>query len=197
MRELMLRAGEAALDPANHATITGTAPAGTTLRIAKDVALSTSYVDGGAAQPFSEHVESTLTVPASGRYRWAVGPSTPPLVEIAGGTQPWTLSCDGETRAVTVGLGQTARADLACGTSTLRIGTVRRSGRRLIVRLRITGGPLTALRVTLAGRVTRRERAHARVRLRAPAPGRYRLKVAATAPDGKRLIAARRIRVAR
>jgi hypothetical protein len=197
MRELLLRAGEAALDPATHATITGTAPAGMTLRIVKDVALSTSYVDGGAAQPFTEHLESTLSVPASGRYRWAVGPSTPPLVTIAGGTQAWTLSCAGETRAVTVGLGRTAKADLACGTATLKITNVRRSGRRLVVRLRMTGGPLTNLRLTLHGRTVTRKQAPARITVRAPKPGRYRLKAVASAPDGKRLVATRRIRVRR
>jgi hypothetical protein len=215
MRELLLREGEAGLDAADHATIAGVAPAGRTLRIAKDVALSTSYVDGGAAQPFTEHLESTLTVPAGGHYRWAVDPSTPPLVLLAGGTQAWTLTCeDGagtvlQTRRVVVAIGRTATEDLGCGAAVpagLEIRAVHRSGRRLRVRMRITGGPLTGLRVTLrdAHGHTRaqagRRRAGTRVTLtahRALGPGRYRLRLSATAPDGTRVTATRQVRVRR
>jgi hypothetical protein len=121
MRELMLRAGEAAMDPAGHAVISGSAPAGRTLRLSKDFSTSTSYVDGGEAQALPEHLETTLTVPADGRYRWAVTPSTRPVVLLAGGTEAWTLTCeDGsgavlERRSVTVGLGEARTQDLACG----------------------------------------------------------------------------------
>ena len=68
---------------------------------------------------------------------------------------------------------------------------------RELMRLRITGGPLTNLRLTLHGRTVTRKRTPERITVRAPKPGRYRLRATATAPDGKRLVATRRIRVRR
>ena len=118
LREAMLLAGEATADPANHAIITGTAPAGRTLRLTKDFQTTTSYVEGsadGAAILIPEHLESALTVPAGGRYTWHVNPSTRPLELLAGRTEAWTLSClaaDGsvqQTRQVTVGIGRRRR----------------------------------------------------------------------------------------
>ncbi|MEA2168790.1 MAG: carboxypeptidase [Solirubrobacteraceae bacterium] len=124
LRESFLRAGEAAIAKSSHGTIVGRAPAGARLTISKDVQLSTSYLltatdtplqTAGDASPFPVHLTSTLRVPKSGHYTWAVNPSTPPLTALAGGTAAWTLTCGRERRAITVGLGQTVRANLRCG----------------------------------------------------------------------------------
>ena len=173
----MLLAGEAAADPANHSIIEGTAPAGRTLRITKDFQTTTSYVEGsddGAAILIPEHLESSLTVPAGGRYTWHVNPSTRPLELLAGRSESWTLSCLGadgsvlQTRQVTVEISQTATADMSCeggaappvtGTPTtgtpgageksaLTIVKTRRKGRRLTVTVR-TNVALTRVRATL------------------------------------------------
>ena len=49
LREAMLLAGEATANPANHAIIDGTAPAGRTLRLTKDFQTTTSYVESGGS----------------------------------------------------------------------------------------------------------------------------------------------------
>jgi hypothetical protein len=130
LQESFLLAGEAAANPAYHSIISGTAPAGRTLRLHKDFQTTTSYVlthpdqaneTQGPAQLIPEHLESTLTVPASGSYVWHVNPSTRPLVLLAGGTEAWTLTCeDGagtvlETRQVVVAIGQQVTENLGCG----------------------------------------------------------------------------------
>lgn len=126
LRESMLITGEAALDPAQHSQITGTAPAGRVLRLTKDFKTSTSNVEsdaGGSPGPpilIPEHLESTLTVPASGSYSWAVNPSTRPLPLLAGRTEAWTLTCEDaagrvyDTRQVTVAIGETSKQDFTC-----------------------------------------------------------------------------------
>ena len=189
LRKAMLIAGAAAADPANHAIITGSAPAGRTLRLRKDFSTTTSYVEGsadGAALLLPEHLESTLTVGTDGHYRWHVNPSTRPLELLAGRTEAWTLEClaaDGallQTRQVEVKMGETAAADLACdGTSAptvhgaptgaaektrLTIRGVSRRGRRVVVRLRTTA-PVTRLRATLRDRRGRTRAARSRERV--------------------------------
>jgi Zinc carboxypeptidase len=107
--------------PAGHSVITGTAVAGATLRISKDFDL---YTATSPPRTVPTHLESSLVVPASGRFRWDVNPSvraTPAFR--AGGevTGPhgflderWTLTCtapDGArlgTEHVTVDRGQVA-----------------------------------------------------------------------------------------
>jgi hypothetical protein len=66
-------------------------------------------------------LDTTLTVPEGGAYSWHVNPSTRPFVAKAGGTEAWTLTCEGadgtvyETRPVTIGRGEARTEDLACG----------------------------------------------------------------------------------
>ena len=119
LQESFLLAGEAAMNPAYHAIIEGNAPPGATLKITKDFTTSTSYVlpssgAAGPAQQIPEHLESTLTVPASGHYVWNVNPSSRPVALLANRTEAWTLTCGGESHQVTVGMGKTATQDLTC-----------------------------------------------------------------------------------
>jgi hypothetical protein len=119
LQESFLLAGEAALNPAYHGVIEGNAPPGATLTIDKSFTTSTSYVEDssgkqGPALQIPEHLTSTLTVPPSGHYVWAVNPSTRPVVALAGGTEAWTLTCGGESHDLVVGMGQTVQQDLHC-----------------------------------------------------------------------------------
>src|SRR4051812_15192363 len=133
-RDALLLAGEEAADPADHAIVRGSAPPGRILRLHKDFATATSPVcpTSVATAPFAcpvllqpvlldDHLDTTLTVPADGRFVWNVGPSTRPFERRAGRTEAWTLTCetpDGqvlERRPVVVWRGQTATVDLGCG----------------------------------------------------------------------------------
>jgi hypothetical protein len=102
LREALLVAGEAAASSADHAVISGRTAAGRVLRVRKDfttpswgepfcrneiplLLLNVPATDGprclDLAQPFSvdDHLETTLTVPSSGRFAWHVNPSTRPF----------------------------------------------------------------------------------------------------------------------
>jgi hypothetical protein len=114
LQESFLLAGEAALDPANHSVIEGDAPAGSTLKLTKDFFTATSYSSGTTFAKIPEHLETTLTVPASGHYVWHVDPSSRPVALIAHQTEAWTLSCGNETRQVVVEMGQRVTQDLTC-----------------------------------------------------------------------------------
>ena len=178
-----------------------------------------STADVGAPQLVPEHLESTLTVPAGGTYVWHVNPSTRPLELLAGRTEAWTLTCESadggtryDTRRVVVAIGEAATVDLPCsaGTRTTRmtVRSARVRGRRVVVRLGVAGArPLRAVRAVLRDRRGRR-RATARRSLatgsgfsvvlaprRELSPGRYDLRVTATAPSGARIAASRRVRV--
>lgn len=72
-REAYLVALEAAADPGTHAVLTGRAPEGATLRLARAGSIPTW--DAGS---FEERIETTLE--AGGRFRWHVNPSTRPIV---------------------------------------------------------------------------------------------------------------------
>jgi hypothetical protein len=97
MRAALLTMAEAAANPADHAILKGSAPAGSVLRIKRsfttvtgsagsECALSdptdvTSGCYGSQdAHKVPDFVESTTVVPASGQYEWHVGPSTRPFV---------------------------------------------------------------------------------------------------------------------
>ena len=100
MREALLLGAENAADPEHHAVLTGEARPGTVLRIRKDFQTETSeqcvYAQGylnssgggtpldcparGGKAVFDDKLESTMTVPASGEFRWDVLPSTRPFV---------------------------------------------------------------------------------------------------------------------
>ena len=114
LQESFLLAGEAALDPANHSIIEGTAPAGATLKLTKDFTTATSYDASHKFIEIPEHLETTLTVPADGHYVWHVDPSSRPVALIAHQHESWTLSCGNETRQVQVEIGQRVTEDLTC-----------------------------------------------------------------------------------
>ena len=75
-REAYLLALEAASDPAHHSVVAGRAPAGAILRLTKEFQTKTSI----ESLTISDRLESTTTVPASGKYTWHVNPSTRPEV---------------------------------------------------------------------------------------------------------------------
>lgn len=106
LRAAMVIAGEAALERDNHAVLRGRAPAGRTLRLSRTVRSPTSV---GPA--LMERLATTLTVPASGRFRWHVNPSVRPL---APRPEAWRLRCGDRTRRVVLRLGQARRLRVAC-----------------------------------------------------------------------------------
>jgi hypothetical protein len=63
-----------ALDPAHHGILQGTAPAGTSLRLAKSMSAPLSVAVGGG-QTVDEHLETTLVVGDDGAFAWHVNPS--------------------------------------------------------------------------------------------------------------------------
>ncbi|MFC7502573.1 MULTISPECIES: M14 family metallopeptidase [unclassified Nocardioides] len=115
VREAFLIGAESTLNTARHSVIEGTAPAGVTLRLTKT--FPTSTWEGAT---FTDTLDSTMVVPASGTWTWHVNPSTRPAVAGAGGTEPWTLTCENpagtvlEERQVVVARGAAATENLTC-----------------------------------------------------------------------------------
>ena len=64
------------VDRTKHSLVSTKAPAGATLRLAKE--FSTETYDGSA---FTDRLETTMTVPANGAVSWHVNPSTRPAVQ--------------------------------------------------------------------------------------------------------------------
>ena len=132
VREALLLAGEQAADPADHAIVAGSAPPGRVLRLHKDFTTPTSPVcpiglgpeatcpEALAPLRLDDMLDTTMVVPADGRFTWHVGPSTRPWEHRAGRQEAWMLTCETpegqvlETQAVTVWRGETAMVDLAC-----------------------------------------------------------------------------------
>ncbi|WP_053227849.1 M14 family zinc carboxypeptidase [Solirubrobacter soli] len=106
-REAYYLAAESTIDEARHSIIEGSAPAGTTLTLTKD--FKTAAFDPSTT--VDDHLETTLVVGPSGTFRWHVNPSTRPIVEKAGGSEAYTLSCGAATTPVTVARGGTVRVD--------------------------------------------------------------------------------------
>lgn len=101
-RQAHLKMLHAALDTEQHAIITGTAPAGTVLTLAKDCTIPLSNPVGGE---YTEHLEATMVVGDSGAFTWHVNPSpTARTVEEGGEEEPYTLTAthpDGTTSSTT------------------------------------------------------------------------------------------------
>lgn len=111
-REAYYLAAESTLDEARHSVLEGSAPAGTTLRLTK--AFTTAAFD--PAITTDDKLETTLEVGTAGTFRWHVNPSTRPIVEKAGGTESYTLTCERDgamlaTREVVVARGAVLRVD--------------------------------------------------------------------------------------
>src|SRR3954465_11614 len=121
--------------PSGHSVISGTAVPGATLKITKDFTLYTAPVKQNttpatttAPIPVPTHLESSMTVPASGKFTWDVNPSIrPQSAYYADGehtgpsgfvTEAYTVTCtapDGtvlETNHITVDKGQTVNMSL-------------------------------------------------------------------------------------
>jgi hypothetical protein len=122
LREAFVLAGETVVNPDSHSIISGSAPAGRTLRIKRRFITTTSTKpnDNGVQNPvqsFPEDRESTLTVPAGGEFTWHTAPSTRPFEKT---DVPWQLTCEDasgkvlESREVFVARSQQVRIDLAC-----------------------------------------------------------------------------------
>jgi hypothetical protein len=82
-----------AANSADHSTLTGTAPAGWTLRLHKEFQTPTSPViqpDGttGPALMYGDTLDTTFQPRSSGRFSWAVNPSTRPYVAGRYGRNP-------------------------------------------------------------------------------------------------------------
>jgi hypothetical protein len=112
-REAFYVAMESAANPAHHAVLTGGAPPGALLRLTKSF---TNRVDLG--EPTSERFDTSMEVPASGRFEWHVNQSARPLVP----GENWTLTCERPagnvrlTQPVSVTRGQALELDLSgCG----------------------------------------------------------------------------------
>jgi hypothetical protein len=104
MREAFLLAAEQAANPLDHGVLEGGAPAGRTLRVRKDFKTASARVcpetggcDDATRLPemqVDDFIDTTMVVPASGRFEWHVGPSTRPWVGAAGGTESWVMTCE-------------------------------------------------------------------------------------------------------
>jgi hypothetical protein len=93
-REAYYTAMEAGADPGKHSVLSGKAPAGAILRAKKTFLTRTSEIQqpGGRfedARFFEDTLETTMSVPASGRYLWHVNPSTRPI-SVTGYSRPAT-----------------------------------------------------------------------------------------------------------
>jgi hypothetical protein len=104
---------ESAANPAHHAVLTGNSVPGTILRLTKSFTNRTSV-----GPPTSERFDTTIEVPASGRFEWHVNQSSRPLVP----GERWTLTCERPEGAVlaaqdvAIARGQAQELDLgACG----------------------------------------------------------------------------------
>ena len=101
MREALLLGAEAALNPASHAILTGTATPGRVLHLHKDIQVQTSPVCGyaqgylnsgnpvgdqlacvapGEVRTIADKLDVKTVVPASGKFTWHVNQSTRPFV---------------------------------------------------------------------------------------------------------------------
>jgi hypothetical protein len=83
-REAFFVAMGSAANAAHHAVLTGGAPAGAILRLGK------AFQNRTWTGTTSERFDTTMQVPASGRFEWHVNQSARPLVP----GETWTLSCE-------------------------------------------------------------------------------------------------------
>jgi hypothetical protein len=141
LREAYINAALFTRNESETSRLTGTAPAGATLRITKSFTTETYPVclvadpqpfgvpdptgnqyctAPGQVQRIPEKVDFSMTVPASGTYTWWMNPSTRPFEAKAGRTETYTLTCEVggkvlQTEQVLLARGETKPLDLACG----------------------------------------------------------------------------------
>jgi hypothetical protein len=145
-REAYYIATESTANAARHAVIDGTAPPGAILRLTKPFNNRTAV----AGLTTEEHFESTMRVPASGRFEWHVNQSGRPLFP----SETWTLRCElpegtsHSAQQVAVRRGQTATVDL-CASPPAPVGPSPEPTAGLVARLRASfGGRRYRVRVT-------------------------------------------------
>jgi hypothetical protein len=141
LKEALLIAAGAAADSADHAILTGTAPAGKILRLQKTFQTNTSAYCAKSIEPvlniglqticltgqkppqtLNDNLDATTTVPSSGTYEWHIDQSTRPFVgAIPGHKEAYKLTCeqpDGtvlQTFSLVIDRGQTAALNIGCG----------------------------------------------------------------------------------
>jgi hypothetical protein len=140
LKEALLIAAGAAADPADHAILKGSAPAGRVLRLHKAFKTMTSSWCAKSVEPvlniglgaicltgqqppltLDDTLDATTTVPASGAFEWHVGESTRPFVSKTGQKEAYTLTCeqpDGtvlDTFSLVIDRGQTVVMNPGCG----------------------------------------------------------------------------------
>lgn len=136
---------ESAATSAHHAVLAGNAPAGAIVRLTKSFTNRTSI-----GPPTNEHFDTSMEVPASGRFEWHVNQSSRPLVP----GERWTLTCERPegvaqaTQEVAIARGESQELDLsACGFTpppdlrtrpTMRLALAARLRGR-VYRVRVTG----------------------------------------------------------
>ena len=106
IREAFMLAAEQAANAADHGVLEGAARPGATLRLRKEFTTDTARrcPDSGTCNDSTrlpplqvpDYIDTTLTVPGSGRFEWHVGPSTRPWVAAAGGEERWALTCEAD-----------------------------------------------------------------------------------------------------
>jgi len=92
-REAYFKAMENAARDVRHSVVGGEAPAGAVLRLKKNFKTKTSPVidvEGETGDPilFDDTLDTTIEVPASGRYEWHINPSTRPIIAQGQGRPP-------------------------------------------------------------------------------------------------------------
>jgi hypothetical protein len=139
-REAYYVAADATRDTNHHGLLTGSAPAGATLRLTKDFKTATSPQNNGQPLLFDDHLETELTVPGSGQFAWHVNPSDRPIGSTDGvGTTPiWQTTFQGSGRGALV----PARS--------LRVGDDDPAGSYEDVTFNVPAGPHARLRVTVS-----------------------------------------------
>ena len=83
-REAYYIAAESTINEQRHSILEGDAPAGATLRLTKAFKNETyPQGQGDAAKPltFDDKLDTVLDVPASGKFRWHINPSSRPIIE--------------------------------------------------------------------------------------------------------------------
>ncbi len=86
-RGLPRRPGEHRRHAANHSVLTGKAPKGATLRLRKQFSTPTW------AGSFTDNLNTTMKVGATGKYTWHVNQSTRPVVRTSSSRSPRTSRC--------------------------------------------------------------------------------------------------------
>jgi hypothetical protein len=80
-REAYFIANEATANTVHHSVLHGAAPDGAVLRLKKVFQTPTSIKNAdGTNKTFTDTLDTTMVVPASGSYEWHINPSTRPLV---------------------------------------------------------------------------------------------------------------------